>query len=71
MDNLVRIDLFKLIEEKEKRLESWVMGSGENLIEILKPLIEKISINFGSKRKFANYLMNKYNFSQSVSERFV
>src|SRR3989344_8600197 len=71
MNNLVRIDLFKLIEEKEKRLGSWVMASGENLSKILKPLIEKISINFGSKRKFANHLMNKYNLSQSVSERFV
>jgi hypothetical protein len=71
MDSLVRIDLFKLIEEKEKRLESWVMGSGENLSKILKQLIEKISIGFGSKRKFANYLMNKYGLSQSVSERFV
>ncbi|MDP1696003.1 MAG: hypothetical protein Q8L29_03755 [archaeon] len=71
MNNLVKIDLFKLIDEREKRLESWVMANGENLKEILKPLIEKISINFGSKRKFANYLMSKYNLSQSVSERFV
>ena len=66
-----KIDLFKLIDEDERRPGSWVMAKGENLNAYLEPLIEKAGDKFGSKRKFCKYLMDKFNLSQPTSQRFV
>lgn len=71
MKNNVKINLFNLIDESEKRPGSWIMAKGENLNEALKPLISKLAIKFGSKRKLTKYLQEKFYFSQSTSERFV
>ena len=67
----VNIDLFNLIDENERRPGSWIMVKGENLNEALKPLISKLAVKFASKRKLTKYLQNKFNISQSTSERFV
>jgi len=66
-----KIDLFNLIDKNITKPGSWIMAKGEKLNLILRPLIEKSAIKFGSKRKLTLYLMNKYNLSQSTSERFV
>ena len=67
----IKIDLFNLIDENKTKPGSWMMAKGEKLNEILKPIIENISLKFGSKRKLTRYLQNKFNLSQSTSERFV
>ncbi len=67
----IKINLFNLIEEDEKRSGSWIMVKGERLNDALKPIINSIAIKFGSKRKFTKYLQNKFGLSQSTSERFV
>ncbi len=67
----IKIDLFNLIDENETKPGSWIMAKGEKLNETLKPIIENIALKFGSKRKFTEYLQNRFNLSQSTSERFV
>lgn len=71
MENNVKINLFNLIDEDERRPGSWIMAKGENLNEVLKPLISKVTIKFGSKKKLSEHLQHKFNLSQSVAERFV
>jgi len=71
MKNNVKIDLFDLIDEDEKRVGRWIMAKGEKLNESLKPLISNLAIKFGSNRKLVKYLQDKFDISQSTSERFV
>jgi hypothetical protein len=67
----IRINLFDLIDEDDKKPGNWIMAKGSSLNEFLKPLILKLSFRFGSKRKFTKYLENKFSLSQSTSQRFV
>jgi len=71
MKDNVKIDLFTLIDEDERRIGSWIMVKGRDLNKVLKPLISRAAIKFGSKRKLTSYLQNKFSISQSTSERFV
>ena len=71
MMNNIKINLFDLINENEKRPGSWIMAKGEKLNEILKPLISISAIKFSSKREFIRYLQNKFNISHSTSNRFI
>ena len=67
----IKINLFDLINEEEKRIRCWIMAKGENLNEYLKLLIEKSTIVMGTKKELTRYFQNKFNISRSVSERFV
>ena len=58
--NKIKINLFDLIDE-EKKIRSWLMASGEDLNDCLKPLIEKASVNMGSKKKLTTFFQTKFN----------
>ncbi len=67
----MKIDLFNLINEAERKPKSWIMAKGSELNDTLGPLILQLAIRFGSKRKLTKYFQSKFGISQSTSERFV
>ncbi len=69
--NKVKIDLFNLIKDGEKRIGSWIMVKGKYLNKDLEKLITIAIGKFKSKKKFKEHLENKFGISRSTSERFI
>ncbi len=67
----MKIDLFNLVNEAERKPKSWIMAKGSELNDTLEPLILELAIRFGSKIKLTKYFQNKFGISPSTSQRFV